>query len=403
MLSKFIFSAFIVSLILSSQTNAQEPQQLPVSTATLPLAEILKLHQQLEQTKKPEPKPVPIGATINKIELSGRLLSEAIDFSAQFDVSVIADGDWVRLPLIRKDANIHISEIPSIQECYFVIENNQLVFITNVAGQYSFELSFIMKAKLKKIQRHLELAYFKAVLATLKVKFDKGMFRLLNKNTVQEADGYLILPRENKFIIDWQQQKLKKEQTPSAVVARQPVESIITSAHGSIVSILDGRRITRLLYQLRFEGQKEISFSIPKNSTLKKVFLNNRAIDFTIADNQLALKVSPGRAGDESARLELVLLEEQGEYYLSGQLDFVFPKASWDINNYYVKMHLPPVYNYTWAGGSLAETQDNQIVEYSSSMPTPGKQMLFQQELVSRAPSLRINYSVDLTDNYYKG
>jgi hypothetical protein len=136
---------------------------------------------------------------------------------------------------------------------------------------------------------------------------------------------------------------------------------------------------------------------------VQKVYLNGAAIPFSAEGETLNLSVSPARAGEQTARLELVLEDLPGPFHLSGDQAFGFPKASWATNELFVDLHLPQVFNYRWVGGSMAPTSVTPKVHYSQKMPTPGKQMRFHQQLVGGAADLRIAYDVDLAGKYYRG
>jgi hypothetical protein len=170
-----------------------------------------------------------------------------------------------------------------------------------------------------------------------------------------------------------------------------------------VVSTLEGRRIARLLYELRFEGARTIAFTIPPRQNVEKVFVNGASVPFRMNERTVNLPVTPARAGDESARVELTLIEEQGGYALSGRLDYAFPAASWNINDLYVTLSLPQVYNYQWEGGSLAPAESTPDAEYTQRIPTPGKRIRLHQQLLSSAASARIAYTVDLSGSYYRG
>lgn len=402
LLSLFVFGT--VGADLPKEAKPQKPGTSRVeSTATLPLPEILRLYKEIDRAEQPEPKPAPVAATINKLQMSGRLLSEAVDITARFEIAVLSEDAWVSVPLLAKDPHTHISGIPAVEGCFFTTKDGHLNFVTRKVGTYTFDLSFLKKAEVSRLKRRVEIGFHDATLAVLRVQFDEGMFRLLDRGAVQEAEGFVLYPEENRFQIHWEQKTASEEVKAPVEDKRPPIESVITSAHASVVSILEGRRITRILYQLRFEGKKDISFVIPEGSSLQKVYLNNAAVPFSQKEGRLHLEVTPARAGDESARLELVLTKDQGEYFLSGNLDFTFPSASWNVNELQVELHLPQVFNYTWSGGSLAPTGASPAVEYSYNLPTPGKVLHFHQQLISSSPNLSVDYTVDLAGNYFRG
>lgn len=374
------------------------------TTATLPLAEVLRLYKEnqakSEVTDK-EARP-PISGTVGKLELTGRLLEGAIAVTAHVELSVLPADGWVTVRLLRKDAATRITRLPTVENGVFSIKDGYLCFITEKPASYSFDIGFLTAAQVTGARRRAQIAYPDAALAVLKVRFDEDLFTLASTDRIEESDGYTLYPQSNSFAVIWER-NAKAAVTPKAANHRPPVEPIITAAHASVVSTLEGRRIARLLYDLRFEGARTIAFTIPARQTVEKVFVNGASVPFKMAERTITLPVTPARSGEDSARLELVIHEDQGGYALSGRLDYSFPTASWSINDLYVTLNLPVVYNYQWEGGSLAPVESTPDAEYTQRIPTPGKGIKLHQQLLSSAATARIAYTVDLSGSYYRG
>jgi hypothetical protein len=390
---------FIGALLLGGGNAAADGAG---NTATLPLTEVLRLYK--ENQAKGEPKEVrpPVSGAVGKLELTGRLLEGAIDVTAHVELNVLSTQDWVTVRLLRKDAATRITRLPTVEHGVFSVAAGYLCFITDKPGAYSFDLGFLTSAQVTGARRKAEIAYPDAALAVLKVRFDEHLFALGNADRIEEGDGYTLYPQSNSFAVTWERNP-RAAAAPKAANHRPPVEPIITAAHASVVSTLEGRRIARLLYELRFEGARTIAFTIPPRQTVEKVFVNGASVPFKMVDRTINLPVSPARSGDESARLELFIREDQGGYALSGRLDYNFPAASWNINDLYVTLNLPQVYNYQWEGGSLAPVESTPDAEYTQRIPTPGKGIKLHQQLLSSAATARIAYTVDLSGSYYRG
>jgi hypothetical protein len=377
----------------------QPPSGNPV--ATLPLAEVLRLYKASEsKAESPSAKP-PVRATISKFELSGRLLENAIDVSAHVELSVLEASGWVSAALFRKDAALRLTKLPQIQNGVLTVVDGMLVFMTDKPGTYSFDVGFLLSAQVKGARRSADVQYASAALAVLKLRFDENLFTLGNSDRIEEGDGYTLYPTNNRFEVLWDRS------SKAAVVAKQsavrpPIEPIINRAHASVVSTLEGRRIIRLMYALQFEGARSIDFVIPEKQRLEKVFVNGASVPFKANGKTVTLPVQPARAGDESAKVELLVVEQQGGYALSGRLDYTFPATSWNINDLYVTLSLPQVFNYHWEGGSLATMEEGDEVEYTQKIPTPGKSIYLHQQLLSNAATVRIAYTVDLAGSYYR-
>ncbi len=370
-------------------------------SATLPLAEVLRLYKENQaKTETKDVKP-PLTASVGKMELSGRLLENAIDVSAHVELSVLDAQGWVTVRLLRKDAAIRITKLPTVQNGVLSVVDGMLSFMTDKPGSYSFDFGFLTTAQVKGARRSAEIVYPSAALAVLKLRFDENLFALGNSDRIEEGDGYTLYPQTNRFEVLWDRNSKVAAATKQAAI-RPPIEPVITTANASVVSTLEGRRIVRVLYALQFEGARTIDFAIPAQQTLDKVFVNGASVPFKRTGGTVSLPVTPARAGDESARVELVLSEQQGGYALSGRLDYTFPAASWNVNDLYVTLSLPQVFNYQWEGGSLGTVDSGAEAEFTQRIPTPGKSIHLHQQLLSSAATVRIAYTVDLTGSYYR-
>ena len=128
-------------------------------TATLPLAEVLRLYK--ENQAKSEDKEVrpPVAATVGKLELAGRLLEGAIDVTAHVELSVLAADGWVTVRLLQKDAATRITRLPTVEHGVFSIAGGYLCFVTDKPGAYAFDLGFLTSAQATGPKRKAEIAY----------------------------------------------------------------------------------------------------------------------------------------------------------------------------------------------------------------------------------------------------
>jgi len=178
---------------------------------------------------------------------------------------------------------------------------------------------------------------------------------------------------------------------------------VISAAHASVVTTLEGKAIVRLRYELRFEGTRPIVFQVPEGYAAERVYLNGVAQQVKRNDAGVVVDAAPGRAGDRTGVVELVLEADRGGFNLSGDLFFELPRASWPTNELYVWLDLPEVFNYTWTGGSLSRLEgEAPDVDFTYQIPTPGKRLEFHQFLISKSsPTLRVGYAIDLTGSYF--
>lgn len=371
------------------------------STATLPLSEILRLYKENTQIAKELTIVLPVQAAISKIEIDGRLLDNAMEIDITFQVGVLTKGNWVTIPLFEKDDITHITQLPPSKDIFIVEKDGMLAFIAKNEGIYDFKISMIKQATVDSTVKTVVLPFHSATKAEMVVHFDESLFQLSGGKTLSKPEGVLIFPEKNQFLVQWETKKGAIEPA-KRVVTKPPVESLINVAHVSSVSTLEGELLTRIKYELQFEGAPSLTVDIPESYELKKVYLNGSAIPFEIKDPQFTLEALPFRAGGRSGTVELVLVRFQGIFNLSGSLVFSLPKVSWPIREMFMDVHLPAVFNYQYSGGSMATARHSKEVAFTYDLPTPGKTHSFHQVLItSSAPSVNLEYTIDLTGKYF--
>ncbi|MEO1368450.1 MAG: hypothetical protein AAFX50_14850, partial [Acidobacteriota bacterium] len=103
-------------------------------------------------------------------------------------------------------------------------------------------------------------------------------------------------------------------------------------------------------------------------------------------------------------RVELSLRPAPAAYHLSGELLFTLPQASWPINHFYARLHLPSVFDYRWSGGSLAPADGAPVAEFTETLPSPGDELVFHQPLVHGSrPTVRVAYDIELEGQIFTG
>lgn len=250
-------------------------------TANLPLAEVLRLHADLARAQEAKPRRAPVAAVVEKMELAGMLLDDAAELSAHVEARVFDEG-WAVLPLVRKDPQVHVLAFPRLEAGTLSTvdlprPNGQgkaaaLGLVTQKTGPYAFDVGLRVQAKAEGRRRSVKLALGPSTLASLKIKYDPGLFRLQAKNAIALPDGALIFPEEGGFELSW-------EPTGPAALAkredvkRPAVEAVVERAHASVVSTLAGKRITRVLFELKLEGARPIQIRIPEGYALERAFV----------------------------------------------------------------------------------------------------------------------------------
>ncbi len=394
----------VLAAVLSVSAAAQEPRLEPiVPTASLPLAEVLRLYQENEESRREEETPPPFAATVVKTELEGRLLEGAIELVAAFEVVVLDDSQWVSVPLLKRQATMTLAALPQLDDGVVAYDGDNLSLVTETEGRYRFKVEMLVKARAGGGRRTAVFELATTAVARLSLRVDEGLFELVDTSAAAQGDTMVIYPENGTFTVVWQ--RVAEPRRPRQEVAkRPPIEPVVTTAHCAVVSTLEGKAIMRLLYELRFEGIRPIAFQLPEGQVPAHAYLNGRAQDVASGASEVQLEVEPRRAGDQSGTVELVLEIDQGGYNLAGDLLFALPRVSWPVNELYVDVHLPAVFNYTWTGGSLAPVEASPGAAFTYAIPTPGKRLSFRQFLLSRtSPNLRVDYAIDLDGKYFGG
>lgn len=373
------------------------------SSASLPLEEVLRLYREIDQSRKLEAPP-PVAASITRLRATGRLRRDAVDLQARFDISVLEDGSWVKLPLVEMEPGTSLSQLPSLPSGATVaVEGQTVFFVTRKQGVYQLELGLMRLAQGDGRKRKATLAFGPAALATLDLELDENLFRLTSPGAMQEAKGFRLYPRGGRFEVSWEQLGAADRSAPEKR-QRPPIDPVIPTAHGSLVSTLEGKAILRARYELRFEGRRQVTFNLPQGLELEKVFLNGARIPFEVAGSVVEIAVEPARAGDPGGTVELVAKTARKEYLLSGDLAFAFPSPSWTVNELFLDLHLPEVFTYSWSGGSLSPVTSAPQVTFAYQIPSPGKRLSFHQYLVTGStPAVRLKYDIDLEGQYFEG
>ncbi|MCP4002878.1 MAG: hypothetical protein GY725_01655 [bacterium] len=377
-----------------------EPAPQTSSLATVPVEELLRLYRLEEDSRKRADAAPLVASTIHRIDMLGRLLDDGIDVSARFEIAVLPTDKWERLPLLRLGASTEVSRLPSVANAAFATEGDTLYFLTKKAGTHEFKIQLFERAERENARRKASLDPGAAIVATLGLEYDEDLFRL-ESEAVDDKGRRRILRKPGGFSVAWQARQTPKAKT---LAARPAVESTIPHAYASMVSTLEGRRITRIKYRLRFAGRKSISFELPEQQELAHTFLNGVAIPAKAQGRDLTIDVAPTRAGDQTAQLELVLVSETDiGFHLSGALSFELPSVSWPTNELWLQTHLPGVFDYEWSGGSLAPASKPPSVSFTHKVPEPGRTLSFHQYLVSSgAPHMMLDYEVNLDGHYFK-
>jgi hypothetical protein len=390
--------AALLALAASPLPAQAEPPTSPPGTATLPLADLLALQRDRDR-EAPAPAP-PVRAAVNRLEIAGRLLDTGLDATADVAITVVGEG-WVAVPILELGGSTHLAGLPMVDAGATAIVDGRLCLVTDRPGVHALTVRWFERAAVRERSRSVALRVPPGTPAVLRLEHDQSLFRLTSDAARVDGTATVLHASAGRIAVAWQATAAGAAR--AQVAARPPVEPVVTTAHASIVATLEGRRISRVQYALRFEGQRTFSVALPPGQAVERVFLNGAATRFAQEGDRVAVQVTPARAGDQTASVEVVTTEAQRGYPLSGTLAFAVPQPAWGVNDLFVTLHLPPVFEYRWTGGSLASAEQGvQAPPFAWDIPTPGKTLALRQQLVGSVATAQVAYTVDLSTSYYR-
>lgn len=367
-------------------------------TANIPVSELLELHAGQPDTPAP-----PIAGVLDALQLSGRVLDDALVLKIDATVSVLASEGWTTVPLLRVSPDLSLDALPSLSKAWLAIEGGSLILIARESGTHSFQLSATVQPSGGATRRDARLTIHPATTSSLVLQHDPELVRLIGATGAPSGDGARrIRPSHGTYAVSWE----VLDTAPERPVAspRTIREPSVRTATTSVVSTLEGTWLSRTRYVLSFEGRRTVDLSWPEDQALQRVYVNGQPTTDQAEGSELSLEISPAQSGGDEGTIELVLVGERSGYLLQGTLDLQLPSISWPVQGWDCTTHLPEVFNYSWRGGSMQQTREPpEAPPFAYEVPTPGKATHWRQELVfSSSPSLRLDYTVDLEGRYFR-
>src|SRR5262249_40443530 len=124
------------------------------SVVTLPLQQLLPL---LEKKPAAKPKPPPMSAVITAAQFKGRLAADALIVEARFEVAVLADGDWVRVPLLPLAPGVAVVSPARADQGTVAVVDGVLTLITNKASRCAIDVGLSVPARHSGPRREISL------------------------------------------------------------------------------------------------------------------------------------------------------------------------------------------------------------------------------------------------------
>jgi hypothetical protein len=376
----------MMSAVLCLALAAGEPAH---ATLTVPLPDALKL---LGPSPKEDAAP-PVSAAVVSQRLLGRVGPDAVEVTASFTVTVLDGARWSRLSLLRLAPGVTLVDAPHVEGGLVAVQGHEVVLVSRSVGTSTVELKLSARSSGAPVKSAQLCHGADALDGLMKAEAD-GELDVLEH-------GALVASEAGCWTVRWRSQTRPKA---TLVVARPPLEPTVARASAQVVSTMEGKARLTLQYELELDREQPLSLELPEGWSLARLSIND-VPQRAVAQGRLALTVGPSRAGERTGRVTVTLERDFGVFHLSGRLNLELPKVSWATKVVDLSAHLPVVFEYHRAGGSLEPVESSEAPAADDGlapMETPGKRLSFRQYLVTAVgPTLELKYSVDLDHRYF--
>lgn len=399
-LSPVCLLALLLALPTAATAEDTSTKTPPGASATMPLDRMLELVKASEPTD--DPGPPPVGATLDRFALEGRIVDDVIEGVAQVQVTVLSKG-WVEVPVLDLGAGISITQLPTLEGSSLTVRDGTLTLLTRQAQVQSFELGLrVAGADGGGESGQARLATRGATITTARITHDAGLYRLDGPGLRRQSDATVVPGVAGALDLRWTRVAPAPEVAVVEEAAAPAIEPTVTRGDATLVLTLDGRRISRYRYTVQLGRATPITITLPAEQTVTRLFVNGQGRPFEVADGTLTVPVAPAREGETTATFELVTQQDGKPLSLAGRLRFATPTLDRSVDALAVTLFLPPVFTYQWVGGALSPRTDHSLPTFDWSMPAPGKPQSFGRDLVSGPSDLELGYTVDLAGQYYE-
>lgn len=342
--------------------------------------------QELRAYLGTETAPAPLGGAVTGQRLSGRVTGDGVEVTAHLVVSIVDGSRWTKLSLFKLTPGVTLVDATQVEGALVAAKDGEVALLSKTTGTWPLEL---------KLSLHAGPGATRAAKLVRGADVMDGVLKLEVDGELDELQHGAELPSSNgAWTIRWKTLAARKVQ---AVAARPPMEPVIASANAQLVSTVEGRARLTVQYALELDREQPLTLKLPEAWSMTRVSLNGSP-QRVPEGREVSWTVSPARAGEKTALLELTLERDFGVFHLSGRLGVTLPGASWPTARVEASVHLPQVFEWRRLGGSLEPTESLAW----SAPPMPGRQLLYRQHLVAAAgPTLELAYSVDLSGRYF--
>lgn len=170
-----------------------------------------------------------------------------------------------------------------------------------------------------------------------------------------------------------------------AVEARRYAEAevlsaLVDSARLTTVVADDGQMMTELSLSLRNNGRQHLEVELPAGATNWSAFVGGEPVRPSLRSGRLLLPLERTTASDEPVTVELTFVGEGKFPKGSGDVALATPKFDVPLKNVRWDLYLPPDYDYSDFGGSMART-----IEAGAPVQTSFSRSIYSEQESSKA------------------
>jgi type II secretory pathway pseudopilin PulG len=136
------------------------------------------------------------------------------------------------------------------------------------------------------------------------------------------------------------------------------LQALIDNAHLTTVVADDGQVMTELSLSIRNNGRQHLEIELPEKTTVWSAFVAGEPVRPSVRGGKLLLPLERDTASDAPITLELTFVGRDMFPKRSGTVSLVSPKFDLPMKNARWDLYLPPDYDYSRFGGSMARTSD---------------------------------------------
>jgi hypothetical protein len=136
------------------------------------------------------------------------------------------------------------------------------------------------------------------------------------------------------------------------------LQALIDNARLATVVADDGQVMTEVSLSIRNNGRQHLEIELPEKTTVWSAFVAGEPVRPSVREGKLLLPLERDTASDAPVTVELTFVGQDKFPKSSGLVALVSPKFDLPMKNARWDLYLPPDYDYSRFGGSMARTTE---------------------------------------------